>query len=143
MCTYGLDSIGCSEGSVIIGCLVSDTEDRFIALEIDWTEQQSDDTEDDDDDTMSGDGKTSGENGIDSSRVDFVDCDGGEDSISDANMSDDEGDDFPRTTTSTTTNDIQSTPSLQTSQIVGSSTRPTPLIRLYCLSLTNIQSMRR
>ena len=96
MCTYGLDSMGCSEGSIVGGCLVSNTEKRFIALELDWTDRHSNDI-DDDDDTTSGDGKTIGENAIDSSTVDAGDAGGGTagDTISDANTSDEEGDDFP------------------------------------------------
>ena len=96
MCTYGLDSMGCNEGSVVGGCLVSDTEDRFIALELDWTDRHSDDTDDDGEDTTSGDGKTIGENAIDSSADAGVSGAGGgddDDSISDANTSDEEGGD--------------------------------------------------
>ena len=49
MCTYGLASggcaMGCNEGSVIGGCLVSDSKDQFVALEVDWTERHSEDTD--------------------------------------------------------------------------------------------------
>ena len=94
-------------------------------MEIDWTERHSEDTKDDDDDDItSGDGKTSDENGIDSSTVDVVDGGGGGDSISDANTSDEESKDFPIILPDCATSDKAAiafvTPSHSRSQAVSS-----------------------